>query len=193
MIGFPKGRVTFHMFEKSDLASLHWGTLDVLEKAGIKVLSEECLKLLEDAGCSVNYKSSGARIPGNLVEESIRKAKKNIILSARNPKYDVVLDGRRTFCTTDGNGTSVMDFETGKRRMSTSSDLAMVGRVANALDSAHIFWPCVSCQDIPDHIRHVVDLKVALSSIEKHVQVETTSHKREAKWLVKIGAALAGD
>jgi len=192
MIGFPKGKIAFHMFQKDDLKSLHWGTLDVLENAGIKVFSKECLKLLEDAGSSVDYKTSIAKIPGNLVEEAIRKAKKNITLCARNPKYDVVLDGRRMFCTTDGNGTSVMDFNTGKRRMSTSADLAMVGKVANALDSAHIFWPCVSSQDVPDYIRHVVDLKVALSSIEKHVQVETTSHRREAKWLAEIGAALAG-
>jgi len=193
MIGFPKGKVAFKMFQKKDLESLHWGTLDVLENAGIKVFSKECLRLLEDAGSSVDYKTSCAKIPGNLVEEAIHKAKKNITLYARSPKNDVVLDGRRVFCTTDGNGTSVMDFNTGKRRMSTSEDLAMVGKVANALDSAHIFWPCISCQDIPDHIRHVVDLKVALSSIEKHVQVETTSHRREARWLVKIGAALAGD
>jgi len=193
MIGFPKGKVAFQMIQKKDLDSLHWGTLDVLENAGIKVFSKECLKLLEDAGASVNYKTSNAKIPGNLVEEAIHKAKKNITLCARTPKYDVVLDGRRVYCTTDGNGTSVMDFNTGKRRMSTSEDLAMVGKVANALDSAHIFWPCVSCQDVPDYIRHVVDLKVALSSIEKHVQIETTSHRREAKWLIELGAALAGD
>jgi trimethylamine--corrinoid protein Co-methyltransferase len=193
MIGFPKGKVAFRMFDKNDLKSLHWGTLDILENAGIKVFSKECLKLLEDAGSTVDHGTSSAKIPGNLVEEAIRKAKKNLTLCARTPKYDVVLDGRRTYCTTDGNGTSVMDFKTGKRRMSTSEDLATVGKVANALDSAHIFWPCVSCQDIPDYIRHVVDLKVALSSIEKHVQVETTSHRREAQWLVEIGAALAGD
>jgi trimethylamine--corrinoid protein Co-methyltransferase len=193
MIGFPKGKIAFRMFDKNDLDSLHWGTLDVLENAGVKVFSEECLKLLEDAGCTVDRKESRARIPGNLVDEGIRKAKKNITLFARNPKYDVVLDGRRTYCCTDGNGTSVMDFETGMRRMSTTKDLQMVGKVANALDSAHIFWPCVSCQDVPDYIRHVVDLKVALGAIEKHVQVETTSHRREAKWLVQLGAALAGD
>ncbi len=193
MIGFPKGKVAFRMLQRNDLESLHWGTLDVLENAGIKVFSKECLKLLEDAGSSVDYKTSLAKIPGNLVEEAIHKAKKNITLFARSPKNDVVLDGRRIFCTTDGNGTSVMDFNTGRRRMSTSEDMVMVGKVANALDSAHIFWPCISCQDIPDHLRHVVDLKIALSSIEKHVQVETTSHRREAKWLVKIGAALAGD
>lgn len=193
MIGFPKGKVAFHMFDKSDLDSLHWGTLDILENAGIRVFSKECLKLLEDAGSTVDYRTSGAKIPGNLVEEAIAKAKKNITLCARTPKYDVVLDGRRVYCTTDGNGTSVMDFKTGKRRASTSEDLAMVGRFANALDSAHVFWPCVSSQDIPDYYRHVVDLKVALSSIEKHVQVETTSHRREAQWLVKLGAALAGD
>ncbi len=192
MIGFPKGRVKFRMFDRNDIRSLHWGTLDVLENSGIKITSKECLKLLEDAGSAVDHKTGIAKIPGNLVEEAVRKAKKNITLNARNPKFDVVLDGRRIYCTTDGNGVSVMDFETGKRRMSTSEDLAMVGKVANALDSAHIFWPCVSSQDVPDYIRHVVDLKVALSSIEKHVQVETTSHRREAGWLVKIGAALAG-
>jgi trimethylamine--corrinoid protein Co-methyltransferase len=193
MIGFPRGKIAFRMLQDNDLESLHWGTLDVLENAGIKVFSEECLKLLEDAGCFVDRKQSLAKIPGNLVEEAIRKAKKNITLCARTPKYDVVLDGRRTYCCTDGNGTSVMDFETGKRRMSTSKDLATVGKVANALDSAHIFWPCISCQDIPDYYRHVADLKVALSSIEKHVQVETTSHRREAQWLIKLGTALAGD
>ena len=166
--------------------------MDVLENAGIKVFSKECLDILNDAGCSVDLKTSRAKIPGHLVEEAVRKAKKNITLCARNPKYDVVLDGRRIFCCTDGNGTSVMDFETGKRRMSTSKDLEMVGKVANALDSAHIFWPCVSSQDIPDYLRHVVDLKVALGAIEKHVQVETTSHRREAKWLIQLGAALAG-
>jgi len=181
------------MFEKSDLDSLNWGTLDVLESSGIKITSKECLKLLDDAGSSVDHRTGIAKIPGHLVVDAIRKAKKNITLCARNPKNDVVLDGRRIFCTTDGNGVSVMDFETGKRRTSTSADLAMVGRVANALDSAHIFWPCISCQDVPDYLRHIVDLKVALSSIEKHVQVETTSHRREAKWLVEIGSALAGD
>jgi trimethylamine--corrinoid protein Co-methyltransferase len=193
VIGFPKGKTKFQLFEKKDLESLHWGTLDVLENAGIKVFSEECLKLLEDAGSTVDYKTSCAKIPGNVVEEAIRKAKKNITLYARNPKFDVALDQRRVYCCTDGNGTSVMDFETGKRRASTSKDLEMVGNFANALDSAHIFWPCVSSQDIPDYLRHVVDLKVALGAIEKHVQVETTSHRREAKWLVQLGAALAGD
>jgi trimethylamine--corrinoid protein Co-methyltransferase len=193
MIGFPKGKVVFRMFQKEDIDSLHGGTLDVLENSGIDVFSEECLKLLDDAGASVDYKKSRAKIPGHLVEEAIRKANKDIILCARNPKNDVVLDGSRIHVCTDGNGTSVMDFETGKRRMSTSKDLAMVGKLANALDSAHVFWPCISSQDIPDYFRHVVDLKVALSSIEKHVQVETTSHRREAKWLVEMGSALAGD
>lgn len=192
MIGFPKGKTAFRMMDKSDLESLHWGTLDVLENAGIKVFSEECLKLLGDAGCTVDLRTSTAEIPGHLVEEALRKAKKNITLCARNPDYNVFLDGRRIFCCTDGNGTSVMDFETGKRRSSTSKDLAMVGKVANALDSAHIFWPCVSSQDVPDHLRHVTDLRVSLESIEKHVQVETTSHRREARWLVELGAALAG-
>src|SRR5512136_1917593 len=114
MIGFPRGRVAFQMIQKNDLESLHWGTLDVLENAGIKIFSKECLKLLEDAGSSIDYKSSIAKIPGNLVDEAIRKAKQNITICARNPRYDVVLNGRRMFCTTDGNGTSVMDFKTGK-------------------------------------------------------------------------------
>ena len=164
----------------------------MLENAGVKVFSEECLKLLDEAGCTVDHKTSTAKIPGHIVEGAIRKAKKNIILCARNSEYDVVLDGRRVFCCTDGNGTSVMDFDKGARRSSTSEDLVMAGKVANALESAHIFWPCVSSQDIPDYLRHVVDLKIALGAIEKHVQVETTSHRREAIWLVELGAALAG-
>ena len=56
MIGFPRGKIAFRMLQDNDLESLHWGTLDVLENAGIKVVSEECLKLLEDAGAKVEVK-----------------------------------------------------------------------------------------------------------------------------------------
>lgn len=192
MSGFERGRALFQILARNDLEAIHSGTLEVLETAGIRIQSEVCLNLLEAAGGTVDRKTGAAHIPEGLVEEALKKRQRDFRLCARNPKYDIELGAGHVHLTTDGNMPSVLDFETGKRRSSTSADLAIAGKVANALDEAHIFWPPVSSQDYPEHIRHVADLKVSLESIEKHVQVETTSFRREAEWLAALGAALVG-
>lgn len=192
MSGYERGRVLFQILSREELEAIHAGTLDVLESSGIRIQSEECLNLLEGAGGIVDHKTGAARIPSALVEEALRKCQRDFRLCARNPKYDVELDRRHVHITTDGNMPSVLDFDTGQRRTSTSADLIRASQVANALEGVHIFWPPVSSQDYPEQVRHVADLKVSLESIEKHVQVETTSFRREAEWLVALGEALAG-
>ncbi|MBS7636539.1 trimethylamine methyltransferase family protein, partial [Candidatus Bathyarchaeota archaeon] len=186
-------RINFSVLSKEDLEKIHKATLEVLETTGFKINSQKCLKILEEGGCKVDYKSQTAFIPSHLVEEALRKNRKNITLCARNPKYDAILDQNHVYITTDGNGTQTLEMETGERRASTKEDIAKSAIIADAVDVVDIYWPMVSAQDYPAHVRHLHDLEASLENTEKHVTFETTMSPKEARYQIEIAAAILGD
>jgi trimethylamine--corrinoid protein Co-methyltransferase len=192
---FPREnqRVNFSVLSREDLEKIHKATIDVLEAAGLKITSQKCLKILEEKGCEVDYKRQVALFPSYLVEEALKKTGKNITLCARNPKYDVILDGNHVYITTDGNGTQTFDLETGERRTSTKEDIAKSAIISDAIDVVDIYWPMVSAQDYPAHVRHLHDLEASLANTEKHVTFETTMSPKEARYQIEMAAAILGD
>ncbi|MEM3566924.1 MAG: trimethylamine methyltransferase family protein [Candidatus Bathyarchaeia archaeon] len=77
MLGFSRDhqKIRIRIFSRSELEAIHWATLDILERTGVKIYSEKCLKILEEAGCKVDYKMGRALIPSEVVEEALRKKK----------------------------------------------------------------------------------------------------------------------
>jgi trimethylamine--corrinoid protein Co-methyltransferase len=194
MVGFPREqqKIKVRIFSRSELEAIHWATLDVLERTGVKIYSEKCLKILEEAGCEVNYKRQDALIPSEIVEEALRKKKGVFRLCARNPKYDLTLDGRHVYITTDGAGVNTLDFETGERRPSTKDDVAKSATIADALDSVSIYWPMVTSMDMPAPVRHLHDFEASLANTEKHIQLEIVSEPETARHIIKIAAVASG-
>jgi trimethylamine:corrinoid methyltransferase-like protein len=47
-------KVKSRLLSRDDLDSIHWATLDVMEKTGIRIHSEKASKILDDAGASVD-------------------------------------------------------------------------------------------------------------------------------------------
>ncbi len=194
MWGFPRNtqKIIFSVLSKDDLEAVHWATLDILETTGVKIYSEKCLKILERAGCTVNYRQYSALIPPRIVEEALRKNKGSIRLCARNSKYDANLDDRHVYVTTDGNGTETFDLETGQRRPSAKDDIVKSAIISDALDAVHIYWPMVSSRDFPPQTQHLHDLAASLANTEKHVTFETTMHPQEAQLQIEMAAAIVG-
>ncbi|MGC8896032.1 MAG: trimethylamine methyltransferase family protein [Candidatus Bathyarchaeia archaeon] len=185
-------RITFSVLSKEDLEAIHQTTLEVLATTGFKINSKKCLTILEEGDCEVDYKNQVALMPSYLVEEALRKNRKSITLCARNPKYDVNLDQRHVYITTDGNGTQTIDMETGERRASTKEDIAKSAIISDAIDVVDIYWPLVSAQDYPAHVRHLHDLEASLSNTEKHVTFETTMSSKEARYQIEMASVVVG-
>ncbi|MCK4354369.1 MAG: trimethylamine methyltransferase family protein, partial [Dehalococcoidia bacterium] len=96
-----KPRISF--LSQDELEAIHSASLRVLENTGVKVESKKALDILKQAGAKVDYEKNHATIPGDLVEEALRRAPKTITYAARNPKYDFVLDKREPhFCAEGG-------------------------------------------------------------------------------------------
>jgi trimethylamine--corrinoid protein Co-methyltransferase len=186
----PKSRL--ELLTKNEKYAIHCASLDVLANTGIKIESEKALKILEEFGVLVDYKTKIAKFPPSLVEECIKKAPKLIRLCARDPRKDVVLDKRHVHFSTDGCGVETIDFNSGKRRRSVKDDVEKSAMIANSLDVVSIYWPMVSAQDTPKDTRFLHELHAALRGTVKHVQHIATS-SWEAQKQIEIAELILGE
>ena len=118
-------------------------------------------------------------------------APKTIKYAARNPKNDFVLNKQKTHFCAEGGSPFLLDWETGKRRYSTSEDIAKLARIADYLDHVDVIWPLGAGNDVPAPMRYIVDMYTTLRNSEKHYEGDSTTGK-EAQYQIEIGAAIVG-
>jgi trimethylamine--corrinoid protein Co-methyltransferase len=118
-----------------DITKIHLATLDVLGETGIIFQSDKALKILDEAGCIIDYKKQVAKIPSYLVEESIRKAVHKYTVTGRDPKNKIEFGShpRRTYFSVKVGPTMFYDYKSREYRQCTSQDLVKIVRLANAL------------------------------------------------------------
>jgi trimethylamine--corrinoid protein Co-methyltransferase len=118
-------------------------------------------------------------------------APRDIVLGGREPRFDLTLDGSKSYLTTDGCGVHVIDLHTREKRSSSKADVAMMARVGDAIPMVSFFWPMVSAQDFgktaPLHECHA-----GLTNTLKHVRGGTTVHPDLAPSIVEMATVVAG-
>jgi len=170
MVGFEKrsSMLSFRVFSEDALDAIHSGSLEVLEKTGVRIHhGESILKMLKDNGCTVDFEKDLVHFPSYVVEEAVKKTPKTHLSYGRNPKYDYKMDGRHVYFTTDTETTNTVDLKTGKRRSSTLDDLEKLTRVTDALDSYAAGGHLTTALDKPNNVRCLYDYAAALNNTEK--------------------------
>jgi len=186
------GMKRFEVMEPRDAEAVHINSLHLLEHMGIKVVSDEGRRLLKEAGAEVDEKTKVCKIPSALVEESMRKCMRPVKIAARNPKNDIILDGRHCYTCTDGVGVATIDLETGERRGSTLKDVADSAKIVDYLPMMHMYNPLVTPLEVPKHAHTVHEFLVSLENCEKHFTTGSTYMKEEAQYELKMAAAVVG-
>ncbi len=184
----PAFKQRYHSAKQLDL--LRQATLDILEKVGVKFQSPEALRLLEEAGAVVDHATEVAKLPPDLVLEAMAKAPRRFDLGARDASCDIAVGDGRTYCTTDGCGVEIVDFQTRKRRLSTKADLADVTRLQDALSSISFWWPTLSAGDCGETAQ-LHELDAGWSNTVKHLQ-GMVNGEREARYAVEMATVIAG-
>jgi len=177
---------------KEEIETIHGASLEVLEDVGIKVMSEQALTILEEAGAKVDYGKNYASIPKNLVEEALKVAPKTITYGARNPKYDFVLNKKQPHFCADGDPPFILDWETGERRYSTTEDVAHCAVIADYLDHVHLTWVMLTPTDVPSPMQELVGICTCLRNTEKHVE-DGALNAVTARYQIEIATAIVGD
>jgi trimethylamine---corrinoid protein Co-methyltransferase len=174
-----------------DVKRIHEHSLDVLENVGIDYKTPRALEILEERGCQVDYSRNWASVPPDLVEWAIAESPRNVLLAARDPERNVLLDGTRSHHTTDSQGTQAMDFATGELHDSCADDLDKMLLFADALDKIEIVNVTVSASDIPAHLRTIYHFSQAFSQTSKPVRTGVL-HADQVPFLVELVKAVTG-
>ena len=179
------------VLSQSQLDILKAGTLQILQDVGVRFPSKKALTIFSDHGADVDWETQIVRISPDLVNKALSTAPRSFILGGREKRFDLVLDGKHSYLSTDGCGTRVIDLETRQERSSRKEDVARMARISDALPLMGFFWPLVSAQNhgltAPLHECHA-----GLTNTLKHVRGGTTVFPELARYLVEMATVVAG-
>lgn len=136
----------FQVFSADQVEEMHYGTLEVLRRTGVKVLVAEAREMLRKAGCWVDGEI--VRFPPHLVEWAIHAAPSRVVLCNRNGQTAMELEGYKTYFGTGSDCPNVIDPYTGERRQGRLQDVADFARLADALPNIDFVMCMTIAQDL---------------------------------------------
>lgn len=118
---------------EDQVKKIHLATLEVLERTGVDVFAEEALALLGNAGAHIN--GNRVKIPGWLVEESVRLAPSKVTLASRTGKRSLFLEGNNTYFGNGSDTPYMLDPFTGEHRLTKKKDVCDQALLNDYLDN----------------------------------------------------------
>ncbi len=171
---------------------LHVRSLDILDRVGFTTSSRALVELMAEAGQRVDRDQRRIRLDPAFVEAALARCPRAYTLAARNPAFDLPLDGSAGYLSTDGCPADVIDLETGERRPGTKQDLAEITRLADALPQIGFLWQSVSANDTPVPVRPIHETHAQLLNTTKHIQQMTAIDAFNARGVVEMARVVAG-
>ena len=186
-------KLKFKVLDQEQVDKIHQATLTVLQEVGAKFPSDKALKILQANGAKIDWNNQIAKLPADVVIKHIAQASASYTLGARNPEYDLMIDGKHSYLSTDGCGVETYDINTGELKPSCLKDVEESARVADYLPQISFYWgPMVAALDKPAEIRGLYELEAAFRNCTKHIQPETIYSKLEAHYAIEMAQVLAG-
>lgn len=123
----------------ADLRKIHEASLELLIEVGVRVLSDEVLKLFQKAGARVDSDRRLVKIPYGIVQRCLQSTPKEIILYGREEKHNLYCSSKNVYMGTGGVAINVIDLYTNKKRKALLKDARNIARLVDALENIHFY------------------------------------------------------
>jgi trimethylamine--corrinoid protein Co-methyltransferase len=180
----------YRVLDESQIKRIHCATLELLETVGVKVLHEDALDMLRDAGCRIKPNSL-VQIPNWLVEECIRSAPSRITIYNRLGEEAMRLEGsRRHF----GMGTDLVhtyDLDSGEIHQSRLQDVVNAAKIADSLAEIDFIGSYALPYDSPMNMSYIDSFKAQLENSIKPIFF-TAAGREDLAVINSLAAATVG-
>lgn len=190
---------TLRVLDDDQMAQLHQGALDVLEKTGLRLHGEFLLRALADAGCRVDLPARRAWFKPDLVERQMaaQRGRYKMVRSSlshpfcRNlPEEDVAVP--EEFTVDYGYAAPWMyDYPQARFRAPTIQDQVDMIRLGNALASVKAINAPFICSEFDPLVETIESTRLLLLNTRKPGWVGTSSG-REVKYLAELASLVTG-
>jgi trimethylamine--corrinoid protein Co-methyltransferase len=175
----------------AQIEAIHEGSLEILEKTGIKVELEEGLKVLDKAGAKVDHQAGTAKIPREMVAQCLETLPREFAYAARNPEKDCLMKpGGRLYARTAGSPDFIIDPDTDEWRAVTTADVRELYTLMDALDGISIPTSAFS-QEWPKFGRDIIMLREMFDHTDKHLHLRTDT-VQTFPHMLEMAAIVAG-
>lgn len=179
------------LFSDDELYAIHCATLDVLQNAGIKVISEEAREIFAGGGAIIEPEKCIVKIPPHMVEDAIRNAPSTVLLAGRNPKNDYLVSNKSVAFTNFGEGIKVIDPFTRKSHPSTKKDLTDATRICDALENITVYERALGADDVPAEVQSIHNAEAIFNNTSKHCFIGAGCGYNVKK-IIEMAAAIVG-
>lgn len=138
----------FRRLSDAQLQQIHWASLEIMERTGMRIYDERAISLLKKAGASVSD-GNRVRIPEQLVEWAIRTVPKRITMYDRQGHKAMALQGYNSYYGPGSDCPNIIDHRTGMRRQAALSDIVDGMRVCDYLPNIDFVMSMFIPFDVP--------------------------------------------
>jgi trimethylamine--corrinoid protein Co-methyltransferase len=166
---FAKLPESLRILSNDEINSIYSGALEVLKEKGVKYLNLEALRIMDDGGGEVNQKERVAKLPEDLIKESVMKAPSRISLYDRNGKLIIVLEENNLIFNPGSAAINIIDMESGEIRKPNTKDLIRFVRLTDALNNIKAQSTALIVSDVPEAIVDRYRLYIVLKNSTKPI------------------------
>ncbi len=181
------------VLSENEKEEVHERTLNLLWNTGVRVDTEQGRKILLAAGAEIEPGTEIVYFPRRLVEESIKLAPKKFSLGSRRPGRDLKMNSSTCSLVADGEGTSIVDYETEEIRPTTFDDWQNATLLIDALDEIGVYWCMarggIKDESIPNMVKYWISV---VQHFSKHIQ-DSIPSAEHAPWFLDVLQAVYGD
>jgi len=171
---------------------IHLSSLEVLESVGMHCPSTKIMEIFDGAGAAVDFKEKRIRIPQHLVEESLKKAPKEIVFCGRNAKNDILLDDSRIYFGLGGTPVPyIRDVDTGEIRRPTKEDMNQATRVGDALPNLKFIMTVAGAFDVPYEVEYLHEFESLFNNTAKPI-LYSCPGAYAAKQVLEMASVIVG-
>jgi trimethylamine--corrinoid protein Co-methyltransferase len=172
-------------------ARLHWASLEILERVGVRLYHQEAVDLLRKAGAQVEDGNLVYISPG-LVEKALVTAPKRIVLCNRHGKPVMPLEGDRCYYGPGSDTLNIIDHRSGERRKPVLQDIVEGTVLCDALPDVDFVMSMVVPSDVDQAIADRYQMEAMLSNTIKPIIIVTYDLKGLADAVAMAEAVVGG-
>lgn len=172
------------ILNNDQLKTLDDAAYEILRDVGMIMEDDELLKMAQKMGCAVNFEKKAVMgIPEDLVRRNVAKAPRNFSLAARDPDWDLVIEGasKNQFWQLSNGASDRLIYDEGtktySRRRTSCKDIAYAVRIGDGIDDfdavARVFDATEESQlGLPLEVDR---MNTVLQNSTKHATILTTT------------------
>lgn len=177
------------VFSEAQLEEIHYASLEVLRRTGVRIQYPEALDLMREAGCQVD--GERVHLPPGLVEWAIRSAPSQVVLCDRDGNPAIRVEGYKPYYGTGSDCIFVIDPYSGERRSATLKDVADFAKLVDALPNMDFAMGMSVANDVPETIADVLQFHAMVTNTVKPM-VYAVNDPRSLRVIVEMCEIIAG-